>query len=354
MFYLLYGDDEFTNHEHLKKLRHEGNFAYNEDTYNGAETDLVTITTTCSTYPFLAEQRLVVVEGLPKKRRSEESTVQAPAGTAVGEAGSRGGKTSKGKKAGRGGALSRPGFEKALAECIPSLPDTTVLVVLVDEVLDAGSPLLKAAKTHGTAIQSTLPKGVALESWIGKRAKSIGVTIRPDAAAMLANFIGSQLRLLANELDKLAMYAGQSAVITVDDVRKLSAQVQEARVFDLTDALAQRNRKQALDILHDLLADGEAPLRLISTITSQVRSLLLVKELSQKGMRTAEIASTAGLSPFVTEKALRQVGKFTVSQLENSYRQLLAADAALKRSRMTPEMALDLLVVNFGSNAVRT
>jgi DNA polymerase-3 subunit delta len=234
------------------------------------------------------------------------------------------------------------------------VPDTTVLVVLVDEVLDASSPLLKAAKTHGTVIQSTLPRGAALESWIGKRAKSIGVTIRPDAAAMLANFIGSQLRLLANELDKLAMYAGERAVITMDDVRKLSAQVQEARVFDLTDALAQRNQKQALDILHDLLADGEAPLRLISTITSQVRSLLLVKELSQKGMRAAEIASTAGLSPFVAQKALRQAGKFTVSQLENSYRQLLATDAALKRSRMTPEMALDLLVVDFGSSAVRT
>lgn len=357
MFYLLHGDDEFTNHEHLKKLRQEGDFAYNEDTYNGVETDLTTITTTCSTYPFLAEQRLVVVEGLPKKRRGEESNALAPAvaSTHAGQAGGRGGgKTRKGKKAGKDGTVSRAGFEKALAGYIPLLPDTTVLVVLVDEVLDASNPLLKAAKTHGTAIYSTLPKGAALESWISKRAKSIGVTIRPDAAAMLANFIGSQLRLLANELDKLAMYAGRSAVITVDDVRKLSAQVQEARVFDLTDALAQRNRKQALDILHDLLADGEAPLRLISTITSQVRSLLLVKELSQKGLRAAEIASTAGLSPFVAEKALRQVGKFTVSQLENSYRQLLATDAALKRSRMTPEMALDLLVVNFGGNTVRT
>jgi len=357
MFYLLHGDDEFTNHEHLKKLRQEGNFAYNEDAYKGAETDLTIITTTCSTYPFLAEQRLVVVEGLPKKRRGEESTAQTPgvASTNAGEAGGSGGKTRKGKKAGKGGTVGRAGFEKALAEYIPLLPDTTVLVVLVDEVLDASNPLLKAAKTHGTAIYySSLPKGAALESWIGKRAKSIGVTIRPDAAAMLANFIGSQLRLLANELDKLAMYAGGSAVITVDDVRELSAQVQEARVFDLTDALAQRNRKQALDILHDLLADGEAPLRLISTITSQVRSLLLVKELSQKSMRAAEIASTAGLSPFVAEKALRQVGKFTVSQLENSYRQLLATDAALKRSRMTPEMALDLLVVDFGGSTVRT
>jgi len=44
------------------------------------------------------------------------------------------------------------------------------------------------------------------------------------------------------------------------------------------------------------------------------------------------------------------VGKFTTAQLERAYRQLLATDAALKRSRMTPEMALDLLVVSFGTD----
>lgn len=363
MFYLLHGNDEFTSREHLRKLRQQGIFEYNQDIYSGAETDLITIITTCSTYPFLSEQRLVIVEGLPKKRRGEESatvvsnvantfannpssTDAAPAGDiGAGEAVS---KSSKRRKSKKGGVVGRAGFEKALAEYIPALPDSTVLVVLVDEVLDASNPLLKATQAHGTVIQSTLPKGAALEGWISKRAKGLGVTIRPEAATMLANFIGNELRLLANELDKLATYVGEHAVITADDVRKLSAQVQEARIFDLTDALAQRNHKQALDILHDLLADGEAPLKLISTITSQVRSLLLVKELSQRGMRMAQIASTLGIAPFVAEKALRQVGRFSFSQLEDAYRQLLATDAALKRSRMTPEMALDLLIVNFG------
>jgi DNA polymerase-3 subunit delta len=85
-------------------------------------------------------------------------------------------------------------------------------------------------------------------------------------------------------------------------------------------------------------------------ITTQVRSLVLVKELSQKGMRAGQIASTIGMAPFVADKALRQVGKFTPTQLEGAYRQLLATDAALKRSRMTPEMALDLLVVSFGKD----
>lgn len=350
MFYLLHGDDEFGSREQLKKLRRSASFDYNQDTYSGGEVPLATITATSSTLPFLTDQRLVVVEGLPKKRRGEAAaTDEQAAEAAATESGTgKGGKAKKGKKGGKNNPETRTGFEKGLAEFIPVMPEETVLVVLVDEVLDAKNPLMKTAEQHGKILQSTLPKGAALESWITKRAKAIGVAITPEAATMLANFIGNQLRLLANELDKLATYVGKGATISADDVRQLSAQVQEARIFDLTDALAARNRKQALDILHDLLSDGEPPLKLISLITSQVRSLLLVKELAQKGMRGPQIASTIGIAPFIAEKSLRQVTKFSPAQLENTYRQLLATDAALKRSRMTPEMALDLLVVHFG------
>jgi DNA polymerase III subunit delta len=354
MFYLLHGDDEFSSREQLKKLREQGNFDYNSDTYNGGEVPLATITATCSTLPFLTAQRLVVVEGLPKKRKGEAAAgAEQPGGeTAETAANSgaigKGGKAKKSRKSGKNNTETRAGFEKGLAEFIVIMPSETVLVVVLDELLDAKNVLFKVAEQYGKIIQSPLPRGAAVESWITKRAKASGVSIAPDAAAMLANFVGNQLRLLANELNKLATYVGKGGTITANDVRLLSAQVQEARIFDLTDALALRNRKQALDILHDLLADGEPPLKLISLITSQVRSLLLVKELAQKGMRGPQIATTIGIAPYVAEKSLRQVTKFSPSQLENTYRQLLATDAALKRSRMAPEMALDLLVINFG------
>jgi len=141
----------------------------------------------------------------------------------------------------------------------------------------------------------------------------------------------------------------EQTVFACFHVRLLSAEVQEARVFDLTDALAQRNRMLALNLLHDLLADGLHPLALLPTITSQVRSLLLVKELAATGLRAGQIASAIGSPPFVVEKSMRNIGKFTMVQLENTYRRLLDTDAALKRSRLTPEMALDLLLVQFGN-----
>jgi DNA polymerase III subunit delta len=348
MFYLLHGDDEFGSREHLKKLRHQGDFQYNQDTYNGAEVDLKTLIITSNTLPFLSEQRLVVVEGLPKKKRGETAASAAPAPEGAQEEAGKSGKGKRGKKSAKSNTQTRAGFEKALAEHIPEMPDTTVLILLLEEALEASSPLIKAAEQHGKTFQSTLPKGAALENWIGKRAKNINVKIQPEAVSLLANFIGNNLRLLANEIDKLATYVGPGGTIRVEDVRQLSAQVQEARIFDLTDALAQRNRKQALNIMHDLLADGEPPLKLISTITSQVRSLLMVKELAQKGMRSGQVAATLGMAPFIVEKAMRQVNNFNIAQLEGAYRQLLATDAALKRSRLTPEMALDLLIVNFG------
>jgi len=350
MFYLLHGEDEFTSREQLKKLRQQGDFGYNQDTYSGADVDLKTIIITTNTLPFLSEQRLVVLDGLPRKKRGEPASSASTAPDTAGDA--QGGKAKKGKrgsKSAKSSALTRAAFEKALAEHVEQMPDETVFILLLEEALEASNPLVKAAEKHGKVIHNALPKGAALNSWINKRAANTHVKLAPDASALLANFIGNNLRLLANEIDKLATYVGEGETIQVADVRQLSAQVQEARIFDLTDALAQRRRKEALNLLHDLLSDGEPPLKLISTITSQVRSLLLVKELAQKGMRSAQISSTLGMAPFLVDKAVRQVPNFSMAQLEGTYRQLLATDAALKRSRLTPEMALDLLVVNFGS-----
>src|SRR5689334_18493207 len=102
MFYLLHGEDEFTSREQLKQLREKGDFGYNQDTYNGTEVDLKTIIMTTNTFPFLSEQRLVVLNGLPKKKRGESSTSAAEPS----EATTKGGKARKGKKGSKSTVLT--------------------------------------------------------------------------------------------------------------------------------------------------------------------------------------------------------------------------------------------------------
>ncbi|HEU5366917.1 MAG TPA: DNA polymerase III subunit delta [Ktedonobacterales bacterium] len=362
MWYLFHGTDEFSAREALAALRAEGDFGYNQDTFKGSETALAALIATCDTYPFLSEQRLVVLEGLPEKPARKKSAGPAPADhdagapqtdapreSAQAEQQSAARKKGSAGKKNRTNAVDPKAFIAGLADYLPRLPETTILVLVIDEALEASHPLMQAAKQSGGKVrQFTAPGGPALEHWIGERAQKLGCAITADAARALAIYAGSQLRLLAGELDKLATYAGPGGRIDGAAVRLLTPVAQQARIFDLTDALARHERARALTILHELLDHGETPIGLTAFIGSQVRTLLLVKDLSERGLRAQQIAEVAGLNPFVVGKTLPLVRRFSLAQLKAAYRAVLGVDTALKRSRMPAELALDLLIIEFG------
>lgn len=357
MWHLFHGTDEFSAREALEALRSASDYGYNQDVFKGAEASLADLIGACETFPFLSDQRLVVLEGLPKKSAGRKAKEAAPAsqetgGTAA-AAESQQSETQltakkKGSKKGRSASADAAAFIAGLAAFLPNLPATTTLVILADEALEAGHPLIQAVKQGGTARQFTPPTGAALEHWIAERAKKLGNPITTEASKMLALYAGHDLRLLASELEKLSVYVGQGKRIEQQTVRALTPAAQQTRIFDLTDALARQERAQALAILHELLDQGEAPLGLTAFIGSQVRSLLLVKDLSERGLRAPQIAETAGLNPYVVTKILPLVRRFSFAQLKAAYRAVLGVDTALKRSRMPAELALDLLVIEFG------
>jgi DNA polymerase-3 subunit delta len=183
---------------------------------------------------------------------------------------------------------------------------------------------------------------------VTRRARAQKRRITPEAARMLVESLGDDLRMLASEIDKLGTYVGESGEISAENVRALTPIGRELDAFELTDALARNDRSEALTILHRLLEQGEPPLRIIGLVAYQTRSLMQVKLLSDRGMPAHQIASAAGIAPFVVEKSLRLARRFTFAQLEAAHRTLLEIDTSLKRSRMTPELALDLLVLEFG------
>src|SRR5258708_860769 len=255
MFLLFHGPDDFSAHEALAQLRASDDFDTSQDTLYGAEVSLDTIRTLCDTFPFLSEKRLVVVDGLPKRKRagkddSDEAASPGQAGAGTPPAPAR---PAKGKRTTAAGADPKA-FAQGLAEYAARLPETTVLAVLVDEVLDDAHPLLQAARRYGTARLFVAPRGAQLTEWLARRVRASGAGIAPDAARLLVSGVGSDLRLLASEVDKLATYVGAGGQIGVEDVRQLASTSQQARVFDLTDALARRDRSRALALLHELLA----------------------------------------------------------------------------------------------------
>ena len=348
MFVLLHGPDEFSAHEELSALKASLNVDYNVDTFSGADADLASIRAVCDTMPFLSAQRLVIVEGLPKRKRAGGDETDSPSAEVPrneGSPASRG----KGAKKSRASGSDPKAFINGLAEYAALVPEFTVLVVMTEEKLEDSHALVRVAAAPNKALQFTIPRGPELERWLVKRARKADVTMSREASAMLANGAGDSLRPLAMEVDKLATYVGPGGTIRPEDVRQLGTLSRQSTVFDLTDALLRRDRARALTLLHELLEAGEAPPGIIGLVAYQTRTLLQVKSLSEQGLNEFEIAQQAGIAPFAVKKSMPVARTLSHTQLEAAHRALRTVDVALKSSQMRPEVALDLMVVGFAA-----
>src|SRR5258706_10331714 len=150
MFLLFHGPDDFSAREALAQLRASDDFDTSQDTLYGAEVSLDTIRTLCDTFPFLSEKRLVVVDGLPKRKRagkdeSDEAASPGQAGAGTPPAPAR---PAKGKRTAAAGADPKA-FAQGLAEYAARLPETTVLAGRGGEGLGDAPPLVPAARGHG-------------------------------------------------------------------------------------------------------------------------------------------------------------------------------------------------------------
>jgi DNA polymerase-3 subunit delta len=320
---VFHGADEFTRAETLadfkRRLGPSDAVDLNTTMLNGRTLTLADLRHACEAIPFLAEKRLIIVNNL--------LTRLAP------------------RKGGEASAAQK-GFLAALADYIPHLPETTRLVFVEGKPLPAKHPILQLVEqgAWGYVKRFDAPKARTLPRWIEKRACKHGGEIEPQAAAHLAAVVGDDLRLLDQEIVKLVTYVDEERAITREDVDAVVPYAQAAIVFDLVDALGQRDGRTAAQTLHRLLDAGEHPLGLLAMIVRQFRLLIQVNELKAEQATPRDIAQALNLHPFPARKLYNQATHFTAAQLETVYRHLLDTDVAIKSGEIDPEAALDLLV----------
>jgi DNA polymerase-3 subunit delta len=331
MFYVLHGEDEFSRSEVLAEMKAKmGDPAMadlNTTVLDGSKVTLAELMHACDTVPFLTDRRLVIVEGLL---------------TRLGAGGR--GKTDRDKEH----PAWKKEYQEELTAYLERLPETARLVFVEGESISPSHPVLKMAladKERGHARQFRLPTSGKLRRWITDRVERKGGEIEASAAEELAAFVGSDLRLLDQELDKLISYVDRARPITRTDVHLLVSYVQQANVFEMVDALGRRDGEQAIKLLHRLLEGGEHPLSLLGMIVRQFRIMIQVKDLVERGVPSKKIGAQLGLHPFVAEKGLQQSRNFSMEQLETIYRKLLETDLAIKTGQMDQVLALDMLAV---------
>lgn len=178
----------------------------------------------------------------------------------------------------------------------------------------------KQAVLHNLPPVSADDRSPALAQWIVKHGQEQTPKARIDqeAAALLAKWIGGDLRRLAGEIEKLSLFAG-SRTITTADVRLLVADESEEKMWNLTDGLSARNPRMAMASLAELLLqDDKLEFMILASIASNYRTIARVKALVGRGMRTdSQIAAELGISPFAAKKAMGVAARYSDAQLAN-------------------------------------
>lgn len=245
--------------------------------------------------------------------------------------------------------FSNKKFQEDFFEELKILQGLKDVVVLYEE--DAPDQRLKLYKAliKDCKCQEFAPlESKNLKNWAQKEFSTKGgekneQRINNDALDLLVNYVGNNLWQLSGEINKLANFK-QGGVIQKADVELLVKPNIQSDIFKTIDALAEKNKKQALVFLHKHLDGGDNALYLLSMIGYQFRNLLVIKELQEKGLMYASMVKKSGLHPFVVKKTYFQCRQFSFEELKSIYQKIFNIDSDIKMGNIEAETALDVLI----------
>ncbi len=322
-FYILHGDESISRDAALTKMRDSmgEDGGLNRSEFDGTQTSAAEALAAVKSLPFLAEKRLVIVNGL----------ISHVTRKGAGQAGK--------------AAADR------LIEELPGLPSFARLVLVENDMLSEKNRLLRAARRMDNGYIKGFRKPQNLANWITQRAQQeYDAEISATAASAIASLVNDDVLRADNELHKLVCYLDGERAIGEEDVALLTPYVPEANVFEMVDALATGNGSRALELIHQTLHQnpGDAGFGLFGMIARQFRLLSMTRDHLDRGGGAGgqAIAQAIGAHPFVAGKLATQSRRFNAEQLDAILKRLQRYDQDMKTGRIEPRLALELLVTS--------
>ncbi len=175
-------------------------------------------------------------------------------------------------------------LEKAIEK---GFPKGNHLIITTD-LVDKRRRLFKTILDTGLIIDCSVPKGnrrddrIAQEAVLREETEEIlskgGKTIEKEAFLAAVEMTGFEIRTFCNNMEKLVDYIGERKKITVEDVVIVLKRTKQDPIYELTNALGERNLQDSLFFLSSLLSGNYHPLQVLSAITNQMRRLLVAKD----------------------------------------------------------------------------
>jgi len=231
-----------------------------------------------------------------------------------------------------------------LGELLTHVPEFCCLIFLEEDVV-YNNKLLRRMREAG-AVSAKLDRQNMndLMRWVAGLCGRENLRITREAAESLILRCESSMSDLASELSTVFLfyqYTGKEDIHT-EDIDFLCREDMTGKIFDLTDAIAERRIDAALRMIDVFRERREPPLYILTMLARQSRDLMIAKEV---GETEGIIASGVTKSLFYARKLLRQATRFSMEKLESMLEGCFQADFAIKTGRMDDQDAVTVLVI---------
>jgi DNA polymerase-3 subunit delta len=187
--------------------------------------------------------------------------------------------------------------------------------------------------------------------WVIEAAQKENVKIDQDAARELVDALGADMMMVSRELEKLILYVNEKKRITLGDVETLVLAAKQRSLYELTDAISQKDKARALSVLEAMMSSGDgedAAIGHLYLLARTFRQMLVILEKNVRDSRAIWQALWQGfrLPPFAAEDVIRQARRYkSRRELTRAIRLVARADLALRSSPPSKRLVLDQLVM---------
>ena len=309
--YLLYGEEAYLKKQYKDMLHYAivppddtMNYAY----YEGKGINAKEVIDLAETLPFFAECRLIILEnsGFFKNASPE------------------------------------------LSDYIKELPETTSMIFVESEI-DKRGKLYKAVKDKGRIVELGRQDEATILRWIAGSVRRENKQITEQVIRFFLTKVGTDMENIQKELEKLFCYTLDKSEITAQDVEEICTTQITNQIFDMVNAVAEKQQRKALDYYYDLVALKEPPMRILFLLTRQFRLLLEVKDMDKRGYPRKEIASKVGLHPFVVGKYQEQARAFSSKALREIIEDSVDMEEAVKTGRLSDMLGVELFIMKYSA-----
>lgn len=267
--YLLHGEepyyiDQISDYieEHVLEEAQKG---FDQTVLYGKDTDFVTVVNAAKRYPMLGNYQVIIVKEAQN--------------------------------------LKWKGDDDVLLAYLENPMKSTVLVLAHKYgKFDKRKKIYKVAERAGVVLESAKLYDDKVAPWIGSFVKDRGWGIHPQAAAMMAEYLGNDLSKVVNELEKLMLNVPKEREISAQDIERNIGISKDFNVFELNTALAKRDAVKAFQIVTYFAANPRSnPIQVIlGAMAGYFTKILKYHYLPDKSPQM--VARELGVHPFFTRE----------------------------------------------------